>query len=264
MTRCVTAVLSLALLALATPTLAEVETRTLRYRDGDVELVGMLARDPAFEGPRPAVLLVHEWWGLNPYARRRARQLAALGYVTLAVDMYGEGRATQHPEQARTWVSEVTANVETWRRRAALGLARLRAQPGVDAQRVFAIGYCFGGSTVLQLAWSGADLAGVVTFHGGAVPIPTPAEARGARARVLLLEGAEDPFVPPGHFEKLRGVLDAAGVEHELVLYPGAKHSFSSKEADTRGIDGIAYDPEADRKSWARMRAFFAEGAPGP
>lgn len=167
------------------PCFAEVQTKTIAYQHGDVPLEGTLAWDDARTEKQPGVLVVHEWWGLNDYARDRARQLAALGYVAFAVDMYGNGQVTTHPEQASTWAKQVQADANQWQTRALKGLAVLRSQDMVDPQRLAAIGYCFGGSTVLQLAYSGADVKGVVSFHG-ALPLPTDAQAQRTNAKILI------------------------------------------------------------------------------
>ena len=238
---------------------AEVQTRAVTYEDQGEPLTGHLYWDDAVSGKRPGVMVIHEWWGLDDYAQRRARMLAELGYVAFAADMYGTGRVTDTPDQARAWMQEVTADLEWWRGRALAGLAQLKADPNVDADKLAAIGYCFGGGSVIQLAYSGTDqLKGVVSFHG-ALPA-APEEANGKiKTPMLILHGQADPMVTPemvDHFEKRLG---EAGASWELVSYGGVLHSFTNPKSDTRGMAALKYDPLADQRSWARMRAFFEE-----
>src|SRR5262249_5378282 len=174
---------------------AAVQTKKIAYKHGDVECRGYLAWDDAVKGPRPGVLVVHEWWGLNDYARKRAEQLAQLGYIALAADMYGEGKTTNHPKEAGEMAGKVRANMEGWRKRAATALAGMKSQPRCDPTKLAAIGYCFGGSTALQMALSGADLKAVVSFHG-ALPTPSAAEAKQIKGTVLVCHGADDTFIP--------------------------------------------------------------------
>ena len=170
---------TLLLIGFASTVEAKVVGSTVPYRDGDVDLSGYLAYDDSIQGKRPGVLLVHEWWGLNDYARRRADQLAGMGYVAFAVDMYGKGKVTEHPEDAAAWAQQVRGNIDLWRKRAMAGLDVLKADPRTDIARIAAIGYCFGGSTVQQLAYAGAPLRGIVSFHGGLVkPSPGGGQSR--------------------------------------------------------------------------------------
>ncbi len=232
---------------------AAIQTKVIVYQDGPTECRGFLAWDDAQAGPRPGVLVVHEWWGLNDYARDRARQLAALGYLAFAADMYGEGKTTEHPSEAGEMASHVRANVQQWRARAGAGLDVLRSQPLCDASRVAAIGYCFGGSTALQLAYAGSDLRAVATFHA-ALPTPTLAEAKRIRAKLLVNHGAADSFVPEASVQAFRRVLDEAQVAYDFEAYPGARHSFTVPTADSRGNEGMKYDAQADQQSWAKLK----------
>ena len=252
-------VLALCAAASATTALrAEVRTKEIEYAHGDAKLQGYLAWDDRFEGKRPGVLVVHEWWGLNDYARKRAEMLARLGYAAFALDMYGDGKVTRHPAQAREWAGEVRQNVESWRERARRGLDVLREQDVVDADRVAAIGYCFGGSTVLQLAFSGAPVKGVVSFHG-ALPEPDAEQLERVRARILVCHGAADPFIPREQVEKFQEALGKSDVDWHMAIYGGAKHSFTNPSAGEAGLDGLAYDREADERSWEHMKLFFRE-----
>src|SRR5437870_5213597 len=237
---------------------AAVQTKAITYKANDVECQGFLAWDDSVQGPRPGVLVVHEWWGLNDYARGRAEQLAKLGYIAFAADMYGEGKTAAHPKEAGEMASKVRANVGDWRKRATTALEVLKSQPQCDKNKLAAIGYCFGGSTALQLAYAGADLKAVVTFHA-ALPAPTETEAKQIKATILVCHGADDTFIPPAAIKAFREALDKAGVKYEFVAYPGAVHSFTVADADKHGLAGMKYDKAADEDSWKRMTALFAE-----
>ncbi|MCB1748048.1 MAG: dienelactone hydrolase family protein [Gammaproteobacteria bacterium] len=251
-------VCALAWAILAGAAQAAVREQTIDYHDGEVALQGTLYADDAHNGPRPGVLVIHEWWGLNDYARQRARRLAELGYVAFAVDMYGAGKVTEHPKQAGEWAGMVTANVAAWRQRALAALAVLRAQAGVDPARLAAIGYCFGGASVLQLAYSGADLRGVVSFHGS-LPAADAAEVGHIRARILVEHGGADGFVGPERVAAFEQALAGSAVDWRVTVHGGAKHGFTNPDAGDYGLEGLAYDARADRRSWAAMQDFFGE-----
>ena len=237
---------------------AAVQTKKVTYKHGDLECHGYLAWDDAVQGPRPGVLVVHEWWGLNEYARQRAEQLAKLGYVALAADMYGEGKTTEHPKEAGEMAGKVRANVEEWRKRAAAALETLKAQPQCDSKRVAAIGYCFGGATVLQLAYTGADLKAVATFHA-ALPPASAAEAKQIKPTILICNGGDDTFIPDAAIKAFREALDKGAAKYEFVSYPGVRHSFTVPGADKHGLDGLKYDKKVDEDSWQRMVKLFEE-----
>ncbi len=234
---------------------AKIVTGEAVYKYDEAEYLGYIAFDDSLKYPRPGVLVVHEWWGQNDYARLRTRKLARLGYVAFALDMYGQGRKTEHPEQAKEWSGQL-ADVALMRERATAGLNVLRHHPMTDPDRLAAIGYCFGGATVLQLAYSGADIRGVVSFHGS-LPPATPQDVRALQAAILVCHGADDPLVPPDRVEKFTTSLAKSIVDWELVAYPGAAHSFTNPAADGFGIDGVSYNADADRASWAKMKAFL-------
>jgi dienelactone hydrolase len=248
----------LAALAWAGPAGARVVTTTLEYRQGDAVLEGYLAYDDALQGKRPGVLVVHEWYGLNDYARRRAEQVARLGYVALAADIYGKGVRPSTPAEAAEVAGRFKADRALLRARVLAGLAALEARPDVDPARVAAIGYCFGGTGVLELARSGAALAGVVSFHGN-LDTPNPGDARNIKARVLALSGADDPFVDAGQVAAFEAEMRAARVDWQLVRYGGAVHSFTNPAAGNDPSKGAAYDERADRRSWEAMRQFLKE-----
>jgi dienelactone hydrolase len=238
--------------------LAVMQQDTVSYKDGDVELKGYVYWDDAFTGKRPGVLVLHEWWGLNDYAKLRAEMLAETGYVAFAADMYGDARMTRHADEAKGWMQQITANVEAWQRRAILALEQLRAHPKVDTEKLAAIGYCFGGATVMQLAYTGADLDGIVSFHGS-LPPASAEQAAQVKAQVLIAHGDADGFVPPERIDAFKKALSDAGVDWEMDIYAGARHAFTNPYADGYGMPGLAYNETADRRSWLRMLAFFEE-----
>ena len=240
----------------APPAFAEVKTETVSYEHDGTTFEGFLAYDDELEGPRPGVLVVHEWWGLNDYAKTRCAMLAELGYVAFALDMYGGGKTAGHPEEAAKFAGMVRENKDRWRGRALAGLAVLREHERCEAENVAAIGYCFGGATVLQLAYAQAPVKGVVSFHG-ALPAATAEEAAGMKAAALICHGAADSFVPPDQVKACLDPLERAGVDYTFMAFAGAKHGFSNPGADDRGMDGLKYDPKADARSWAAMNAMF-------
>jgi dienelactone hydrolase len=250
--------LALMLAILALPAHGEVRTETVRYQDGDTALVGHLAWDDAIEGPRPGVIVAHEWWGLNDYAKRRADMLAELGYVAFAVDMYGAGKVTEHAKEAGGWAKQISENVDAWRRRAMLGLDLLKADPHVDPERTAAVGYCFGGATVMQMAYAGADLDGVASFHGS-LPVATPEQAQAVKASVFIAHGDADAFVPAERIVAFKQALTDAGVDWYMVSYGGVRHGFTNPDAGRYAIPNVQYDPAADRRSWAEMQRFLED-----
>lgn len=232
---------------------AAVQTKQVTYKHGDLDCHGFLAWDDAIEGPRPGVLVVHEWWGLDAYAKRRTEMLAKLGYIAFAADMYGEGKTVNHPKDAGEMAGKVRMNVEDWKKRGSAALNVLTSQPLCDKTKLAAIGYCFGGSTVQQLAFSGADLKAVASFHGGLVQ-PTADQVKAAKAEILICNGADDSFIPAMAIKSFREALDQGGAKYNFISYPGARHSFTVPEADSHGIDGLKYNKEADEKSWADLQ----------
>ncbi|MEJ2308255.1 MAG: dienelactone hydrolase family protein [Gammaproteobacteria bacterium] len=241
------------------PAMAEIQTREISYEHDGAKLTGHLYWDDASEGKRPGVMVVHEWWGLNDYARKRARMLAELGYVAFAADMYGDGKVTDKAAQAKEWMQEVTVDVDAWRERAALGLEQLRNSDLVDAERLAAIGYCFGGATVFQMSYAGTDALGVVSFHG-AMPA-APEESKGKISnRILAFHGAGDKFIAPEVVTNWQNKLQEAGADWELVIFGGdVRHGFTNEDAAAFGIDNLKYDARADTLSWERMQDFFSE-----
>ena len=249
------------LLCCSTMAQAAIQTREVPYTAADgTRLVGYHAWDDAISGPRPGVIVVHEWWGLNDYAKRRARDLAALGYSALAVDMYGDGRNTQHPDDAKAFMNAALADPAIPKARFQAGLDLLKAQPQTDPARLAAIGYCFGGKVVLDMARQGLPLAAVVSFHGALVTA-TPTTPGSVKAKVLVEHGAADSFITAEQIAAFKAEMDQAGADYRFVELPGAKHGFSNPDADAHkghGLD-LGYQKEADERSWADMQALFKE-----
>lgn len=246
--------LMLALL-FALPVLAStaIQTREIELKLGGTVLKGFIAWDDALTERRPGVLVVHEWWGHNEHARAQARRLAEAGYVGFALDLYGGGKVAAHPADAEKFMTEAVKDPAAIRARFDAALAALKADSHVDATRIAAIGYCFGGGVVLDMARTGhPDLDAVVTFHG-VLATQTPAQKGALHARVLVLHGADDPMAPAADVEALRKELDAAGATYAIVTYPGAKHAFTNPKADSHGLAALSYNADTDKRSWAAM-----------
>jgi dienelactone hydrolase len=237
---------------------AQVKTEALTYQVGDKTMVGYLARPADASGDRPGILVVHEWMGLNAYAKKRAEQLAELGYVALAADIYGDGKVAADIPEAQKLSGALKADRPELRARAAAALEALKGVKGVDPKRLAAIGYCFGGTTVLELARSGADLRGVVSFHG-ALDTPLPAAAGAIHASVLACHGADDPYVPAKDVAGFEDEMRKAGADWQLIKYSGAVHSFTNPDSGHDPSRGVAYNAAADRRSWEAMKSFFRE-----
>ncbi len=237
---------------------SKLQTKVLEYRHGDAVLEGYLAYDDVFTGTRPGVLIVHEWKGLGTYAKSRAEQLANMGYVVFALDMYGKGIRPTTNDEAAAEAGKFYKDVPLMRARANAGLQILKSQPNVDTTRIAAIGYCFGGKTVLELARSGAAIAGVVSFHG-TLATPNPEDAGNIKCKVLVCHGGIDPNVPPYQVKAFEDEMSAAKVDWQLIAYGGAVHSFTNPEAGSDPSKGVAYNESADKRSWQAMQSFFAE-----
>lgn len=237
---------------------AELQKETISYQHGDTELKGDIYWDDSVKGKRPGILVIHEWWGLNDYARQRAKQLAAEGYTAFAADMYGVGKVTRHGAQAKEWKQQITANLETWQKRAQLALNILKQHDTVKAEKTAAIGYCFGGATVMQLAYAGAETNGVVSFHGS-LPVLAKPEGADISTRILVAHGNADSFIPDERVLAFGKALDKAGADWRMISYGNAKHGFTNPGAGSYGIDGLAYHEVADKDSWRQMLRFFSE-----
>jgi dienelactone hydrolase len=237
---------------------ADLKTETIEYKEGGTTLEGFVAYDAALAGKRPAVLIAHQWKGLTDYEKKRAGMLAEMGYNVLAIDVYGKGVRADNPKDAAALAGKYKADRGLLRARAGAGLEWLTKNERTDARRVAAIGYCFGGTTVLELARSGASLSGVVTFHG-ALNTPTPQDAAQIKGKVLALHGADDPFVPGPEVAAFEEEMRKGHVDWELVAYGGAVHSFTDWNAGSDNSKGSAYNERADKRSWEAMKTFFKE-----
>jgi dienelactone hydrolase len=240
---------------------ADVRGEEVVYQVGDTILTGYIAYDANQTEQRPGVLVVHEWWGHNEYVRTRAHMLAQLGYTAFALDMYGDGKQATHPDDAQKFMNEVLSQADVAEQRfvAAKGLLQ-RHNTTIDDQ-IAAIGYCFGGGVVLQMARNGLDLKGVVSFHGS-LGTENPEEEGAVEAKILVLHGADDPFVPAEQVNAFKQEMDDAKADYEFIAYPGAVHAFTNPGATAMGEKfdlPLAYDEEVDQKSWDEMKAFLAE-----
>jgi dienelactone hydrolase len=237
-----------------------IKGEAVQYEAQGVVMKGYLAYDEDVKGRRPGVLVVHEWWGLNDYARSRARMLAELGYAALALDMYGDKVAT-YPADAQRYSSELMRNYYVAKERFMRGMNFLKEQPVVDPTRIAAIGYCFGGGIVLNMARQGVELKGAVSFHGG-LTSAQPAEPGAIKARILVLHGGADKLTTPEQITEFKAEMKAAGADYRFITYPGAMHGFTNPDADRLAKEfkmAIGYNADADRRSWQEMKKFLKE-----
>jgi dienelactone hydrolase len=251
--------LLIAILGMAAVSSAEIKTENVTYQSGGLTMKGYIAYNDAVKGKRPGILVVHEWWGQTENVRNRARMLAELGYTGMAVDMYGNGKTTMHPDEAGKFTEEVMKNVDDATKRFTAAIDVLKKHPTVDPERIGAMGYCFGGSVVLTMARQGLDLDGVVSFHGG-LDLKTPAKAGAIKAKVLVCHGADDKFISAQQVEKFQKEMKDAGADMQFISYPGALHGFTNPDATELGKKNnipIAYNADADKKSWEDMKAFW-------
>lgn len=246
------------LLFVAVSAEAAVKTRIVEYKQGDTVLEGYLAWDDANTSKRPGILVVHEWTGINDHMKQRADMLAKLGYVAFAADIYGKGIRPAAQDEAAKIATIYKNDRALLRARARAGLETLKKQKFVDQQRIAAIGYCFGGTTVLELARDGADVQGTVSFHGG-LSTPTPQDAVNITGKVLALHGADDPFVKADEVAAFQDEMRKANVDWQFTSYGGAVHSFTNRAAGNDNSKGAAYNEKADKRSWEAMKVFFAE-----
>jgi dienelactone hydrolase len=237
---------------------AEIRTQAVEYKDGNTVLEGFSAYDDSIKGKRPAVLIVHQWKGLGDYEKKRAEMLAKLGYNVLACDIYGKGVRPQDPKEAGALSGKYKADRQLLRRRVNAGLEALKKQEFTDKKKVAAIGYCFGGTTVIELARSGSDIKGVVSFHG-ALDSPKPEDGKNIKCKVLAQHGADDPYVPAKDVEAFENEMRDAKVDWQLIKFGGAVHSFTDWTAGTDNSKGAAYNEKADKRSWQYMQEFFNE-----
>lgn len=237
----------------------ELVEQEIVYTSDSTNLKGFLVYDNNIKGNRPGVLIVHEWWGLNDYARSRARMLAELGYTAFALDMYGDGKTATHPEDAQKFATAIFSNVKVGEDRFLAAYSFLKGQETVEPNNIAAVGYCFGGAVVLHMARIGTDLKAVASFHGGIQAI-TPAQEGVVKAFILVCNGADDPFTTPEQIEAFKKEMDSAKVNYEFINYEGAVHSFTNPSADSVGKKfnmPLAYNEKADKESWQEMQKVF-------
>jgi dienelactone hydrolase len=248
------------LIALVLPALAhaEIKTEEVNYTVGDAHLKSTLVYDDSIADKKPGIVVFPEWWGMNDYVKHRARMLAELGYVAIAADLFGDAKVTNDPNQAGTWAGALKNNRVELRARCNAALEQLKKAPHVDVSKLGAIGYCFGGTSAIELARSGADIRAVVTFHA-ALDSPDPSIGKNIKAKILVCHGGDDMFSAPKDIDAFEQEMRQNKVDWQMNVYGNAVHSFTNPDADKHGIPGIAYNAEADHRSWAAMRSFFIE-----
>lgn len=248
--------LALIMLISATAAWGAIKTETVTYKDGDVACKGYIAYDDAIEGKRPAVMLVHEWWGVGDFVKKNAERLAEAGYVAFAVDMYGDGFYTETVADASARSGEMKANPDKAKARFSAALETVRARPEVDPAKVAAIGYCFGGTTVLDMARLGLDLSAVVSFHG-ALATSVPASDTKPLAAILVCHGNDDPFVPAEEVKAFKEEMTKRKVALNFIGYPDTVHSFTNPDVDRHNLDGAKYNKGAADHAWSEMQTFL-------
>ena len=239
----------------ASPKLKE---ETINYKADTINAVGYIVYNENSKDKRPAVLIVHEWWGLNDYAKKRARQLAEMGYVAMAVDMFGDGKTADDPKGAMALAGPFYQNVQLTKTRLDAAMNKLKEYPQVDTGKIAAIGYCYGGFVVLNAAKQGADLKGVVSFHGNLSGAPASKDL--LKAKILVFHGAADPLVPNTEVAAFRKSMDSISADYTFKAYDSAMHAFTNPEATEKGKKfniPVAYNAAADKQSWVDMKSFF-------
>ena len=236
---------------------AAIRTEVVDYLQGDTTLEGYLVYDDSIKGQRPGVLVVHQWLGLTDYEKHRAEMLAQLGYAVFCADIYGKDNRPKNVQEAGALAGKYKSDRQLLRARVNAGLVQLQTRMFVDPKRIAAIGYCFGGTTVIELARSGADLNGVVSFHGG-LDSPTPADGKNIKCKVLALAGADDPFQKPDDLTAFESEMRDNKVDWQIVFYGGAVHAFTQPDPGFVNA-GAKYNEKADKRSWQAMKDFFAE-----
>lgn len=251
-------IFAVTLFAVSTVARSAVQTHDIRYNADDQTYQGYYAYDDQFDTKRPAVLVFPEWWGITDYTRSRARQLAELGYAAMVVDVYGDAKVTDSPETAGQLSGALKKNPQHLSNISRAAMEALQQQPQVDPEQLAATGYCFGGYAALELARQGADLMAVVTFHGD-LSTANPDGAKHIKAKILILNGGDDPYVTAADLEHFKQSMRQAHVDWQLISYGGAIHSFSNPQSDQHHLDGIGYNKLADQRSWAAMKSFLEE-----
>ncbi len=249
---------AVALLVCTTAVFAEVKVETIEYKSGDAVCEGYLAYDPAQAGTKPGVLIIHDWMGNGPFSKKKAEDLAALGYVAFAGDIYGKGVRPKDAGEASKQAGKFKGDRALLRARVNAALDAFKATNKVNADHIAVMGFCFGGTTALELGRSGAAIKGIVSFHGG-LTNPTPADAKNIVCKTLILHGSDDPFVKPEEVAAFKKEMEDAKVPYQFVGYPGAVHGFTNPAAGSDNSKGAAYNEAADKASWTAMKEFFAE-----
>jgi dienelactone hydrolase len=247
-------------LSIAAPAIAAIKEVPVTYRDGETTMKGFVVYDTAKQGKRPGIVIVPEWWGITKHMHNEGRRLARQGYTAFLADMYGEGKTADNPNDAGSLSSSVMKDPRVMEARFNAARAELAKQPTVDPSRIGAVGYCFGGAVVLNMARAGADLAGVVGFHAS-LGLNTPAPAPGTvKAKILVLNGADDPFVKKEEYTTLKGDMDAAKADYRVIEYPGAVHAFTNPDATALGKKfnlPLRYDAKVNREAEGEASKFF-------
>jgi dienelactone hydrolase len=251
----------LAIMAYGLPTQAEIKSTTIKYEVSGQPFEGTLSVDDSIKGKRPGVLVVHEWWGHNAYAKKRAEMLAKLGYTAFALDMYGAGKVADHPEDAKKFMEATLADMKVAEARFNAAFKLIQLQPTVYASKIAAIGYCFGGGMVLHMAKVNPELAGVVSYHGAlGISANTNAVATPVKTKIFVFNGADDPFITKDQIAAFKQDMTTIGADYEFIDYPGVKHGFTNPEAETfaKKFDmPLKYDEKADKDSWEKTQGFF-------
>lgn len=239
------------------PSEPDIVTEAVAYTHDGVELEGFVAYDANLSRKRPGVLVIHEWWGLQDHPKESARKLAAEGYVAFCPDMYGKGKVSDEVEDAKAWSGAFYGDrAGHGRARAQAGLDALKRHKYVDPDRIGAMGYCYGGSVALEMAYAGMGLEAAVCFHGNLI-LPEEPEDATIATEILVLNGEADAWVGPADVKAWQDAMDARSATYKFINYPGAVHAFTNPGADARGMDNVKYDKDADEKSWYAMLEFF-------
>ena len=253
---------ALVALSITAPVFAAIRETPVTYGDGEATMKGFVVHDTAKKGRRPGIVMVHEWWGITKHMHNEARRLARQGYTVFIADMYGEAKTAENPKDAGALSGSVMKNPQAMESRFNAAREQLAKQATVDPRRIAAVGYCFGGAVVLNMARTGADLAGVVGFHAS-LGLNTPAPAPGTvKAKILILNGADDPFVKKEEYATFKGDLDAAKADYRVIEYPGAVHAFTNPEATALGRKfnlPLRYDAKVSKEAEEEASKFFAD-----
>jgi len=252
-------ILAVSVTLLSMTSFAAIKTETVEYKDGTATLEGFVAYDDAIKSKKPGIVIVHEWMGLGDYVKGRAKQLAELGYVAFAADIYGKGVRPTNADEAKAQVMKYKGDRGLLRARAKAAFETLKNNPKVDGNKLLAMGYCFGGTAAIEMGLSGLPLKGIVSFHGG-LDFPTlAADVKNIKAPLLILHGAVDPNVPPDQVSTFTKALDQNKNDYEFIAYSGAVHAFTQPQAGNDPSKGAAYNEKADKRSFEAMKDFLKE-----